>query len=212
MIIFISILSILFYQNDDDFFLFEKRLHNIILNKDISLLKEVLHDTVFESNDICGYPGCPKEKFISLYFSDQQREKNWETLLSVVNSGFQQITFDSAIVLFDGSSLIYEAPYYNSFIDTRYELVTNKKTPLHKSPSHESKILTVLDSATVLKCKCCKSNRHVQNENWVEVQYDPWGKAFLRKEDTSNNQYRILEVAKIKGKWRVVSWYLGECF
>src|SRR5688500_5934216 len=86
-------------QTPEDINSFKKRLNEIIASKDYEGLKSILHDVVFESNDGCGYPGCPKDQFLQFYFKPGIAD-DWNMLEEIVAEGFIKIDSDSAIVQF----------------------------------------------------------------------------------------------------------------
>ncbi len=66
---------------DVSFMKFKNEL--IVFIKKALKLKSFLADRVFESNNICGYPGCTKDELIKYYFKESP-EESWEEILKIV--------------------------------------------------------------------------------------------------------------------------------
>ena len=53
---------------DPDFQRFRGALDQALIQKDLASLKLLFADTIYESNDGCGWPGCTQETFFDYYF------------------------------------------------------------------------------------------------------------------------------------------------
>jgi hypothetical protein len=195
---------------------FKKRLDIAIKKQDTLLLAELLYDTVFESNDICGYPGCPKGQFFKFYFNHGNRD--WDLLRDQVQFGFAKVA--EPHILFKGIDSVYQAPNHAVGTDTRREvLIIFDSVNLYSQPYADSLVIDRLEKGMKFACVCCSyGNNGVEddlhlddkNELWVRIR-DNHRVGYVRGDSTSLRSFRDFRVALIRGRWRIISWYAGEC-
>ena len=200
----------------EDFHSFENRLNEIIATKDYNGLKSILHDTVFESNDGCGYPGCPTDVFLQLYFQSGIAD-DWKMLEEIVGEGFLKIVSDSAIVLFQNVDSVYEAPkYLRQINNSRQVIVLSDSLDVKNEPNGDARTIETLRKGEILNCSCCvmyEDNDLIRNQEgalWIRTKHRG-DIGYVEARYTSQRPARILEVALINRKWKIVSWYIGEC-
>lgn len=217
LIFSISIFNVSYGQQNDGFGKFETQLKQIALNEDLAGLKSIMHDTIFESNDICGYPGCIKEEFFKFHFTNDSLSEDWKLLREALEIGFVKIDNDSAIVLFSKVSEVYEAPSYWRNVDINKELqVIEKNTVIKEKPNINSNTLMVVDSGK-FTCNCCiynqKENDRIKDENgntWIRIELKNQTVGYVKAKNTSQRRKKILEIGKINGKWKIIAFYSGE--
>jgi hypothetical protein len=56
---------------DSEFMKFKAELTSCVIAKDTTHLKRLLADSIHESNDGCGFIGCPKNEFIEYLFKEK---------------------------------------------------------------------------------------------------------------------------------------------
>lgn len=55
--------------DDEPFDTFKHNFQEAIRQKDLKKLKPLFADTIMESKDGCGYPGCTQDDFFEIYFA-----------------------------------------------------------------------------------------------------------------------------------------------
>lgn len=216
-IITFSIISCSYGQTEQSFDEFAKKLKQISLDEDLNALKTVLYDTIFESNDICGYPGCSKDEFLKFYFTEDTINDDWRLLRQIISSGFIKIDNDSAIVHFDKVSQVYEAPTYWRNVDINKELqILEKNTEIKERPDINSKTLIITGSGKY-HCNCCIYNQTnddvIENANgnvWIKIELKNQKQGYVQAKKTSQRWMRILEIGKVNGRWVIIAFYRGE--
>lgn len=195
---------------------FKQRLTEIVSTKDLEGLKAILHDTVFESNDGCGYPGCLRDEFMQFYFRPGIAD-DWKMLEEIVAEGFIRIDPHRAIVRFENVDSVYEAPKYLRQIDNSTQLmVLSDKLDIKDQPDISAETIGSLSRNVILDCTCCimdKGNDFVRNrkgEQWIRVKHQG-NIGYVQGQHTSQRDSRILEIALIDQKWKIISWFIGEC-
>ncbi|KXX66502.1 hypothetical protein [Flammeovirga sp. SJP92] len=204
-------------QSDESLIQFLYKLDEIAIEENIYSLKSVLNDTIFESNDICGYPGCTKEEFFNFHFTSDTVNNDWEILRQSIQYGFVHISLDSAIVQFSNVVDVYEGPAYLREIDINSELaILEKNTEIKEKPEQESKTIVTVDSG-FYSCNCCIYNQTdedtIEDDKgnfWIKVQLENNQSGFILKQNTSQRAMKILTLGKIGNEWKIIAFYFGE--
>lgn len=194
---------------------FTMRLNTVAMDEDVIALKSMLHDTVFESNDICGYPGCDRETFLEFHFTSDPRDEDWSLLRESLSYGMEHIRKDSALVIFSNASELYEAPTYWRNVDHSKELLILKnETTILSQPDLSSRPIKAVDSGR-FSCACCiyDNDGFVEDQKgniWIRIQLKDEGMGYVHIDNTSLRNMKIVEIARIKGQWKIITFYSGE--
>ncbi len=197
---------------------FLSELKRVAEKKDATKLALLLNDTIFESNDICGSPGCDKIQFLNSYFVSESKEHNeeqWALLNQIIELGFVKEN-NSSLGGLQADSL-YTAPKYMNDFDWSEYLVLLKDSKIILSPNDDPRTIRVGKKGEIFHCDCCIYNRGEKSvvvdkkgNSWQEIKLDRERKGYVRTIHTSQNFYKILQIGKIHGKWKRLTWYVGE--
>jgi hypothetical protein len=197
---------------DLDFFKFKNELLNSVLEKDTTKLKSLLAESVFESNDGCGYPGCTKEAFIEMYFK-YQTDDTWSDLLKIIRYGFQKIEAEDTNVGVPHEKIIFQGPSYKRKVDEENEvLILGANVNIREKPSLNAKIIQTV-SYEKFKCDCStltikvSTYQKVDGIDWLEIKLENGNYGYVNADLTSYNLIKELTVGKVDGEWKIVSFY-----
>lgn len=197
---------------DESFWKFKIKLENAILNKDTVQLKPLLANRIFESKDVCGLPGCTKEEFMLYYFRSGS-EFAWNEMESIIRFGFKRIIDENPQNIIPHDSLVFQGPsYLNKFNSEKEVLILAENVNVRERPSLKSKILRQASYET-LKCDCSiyKSTsstfQTIEGIDWLEVYLEDNTKGYVAAKYTSYNFIKEMTIAKINGKWKIISFF-----
>lgn len=204
-------------HTDLSFWKFKVKLEEAILKKDTTLLKSLLADRILESNDICGDLGCPVSEFMYHYFSASsvQSEISWFQLQQIVRFGFYKNfdEYNETPVLH--SKNMFSAPSYLKKIDTEVEtIILGNNVNIREQASLKAKVIQQA-SYEVFKCDCNITTQTettyqiVDGIDWLEIKLNNGKVGYVASKYTSAAIHRDLTIAKVNGKWKIISFYQG---
>ena len=198
-------------HTDLSFWKFKVKLEEAILKKDTTLLKSLMADKVLESKDICGNQGCDKSEMIKYYFKNN--DNNWNELQQIVRFGFYKNIDDYNEIPILHSKNVFSAPSYLKRIDTEIEtVVLGENVNIREKPSLKAKVIRQA-SYEVFKCDCNITDQTettyqtVDGIDWLEIKLDNGKVGYIASKFTSSDIYKELTVAKVEGRWKIVSFY-----
>lgn len=198
---------------DESFWHFKTKLEYAVMKKDTGLLSDLLAEKVYESPDGCGYPGCPKDEFLRLYFdrSSGLSEMTWTEMSSILRYGFEKIPADSSGFEIQ-DSIVFRAPSYLGKIDNDAELIVlGQNVNIRDKPGIKSKIIRT-SSFEIFDCFCStatqteQSYQQVEGIGWVEVRMGNKALGYIASKYTSYDIYREILIGKENGKWKLFSF------
>lgn len=220
----LSLVIILFYINsygqiindqsylDLEFLKFKTELLNCVIAKDTAKLKDFLADHVFESKDVCGYPGCTKDELIKYYFKEEP-DDSWKTMLSIIRFGFTRLEDKNPNNIIPHDKIIFQGPSYLKKLDTDSELlILGENVNIRKQPSLKADIVRTT-SYEIFKCDCNiltmteKTYQTVDGINWIEIKLNETEIGYVASELTSYDLIKEMTIAKVNGKWKIISWF-----
>jgi len=197
---------------DLSFLKFKTELLNCVIQKDTLKLKEFLAERVFESKDVCGYPGCPKDELIKYYFKENPKE-SWKNMLTILRFGFSRLEDKNPENIIPHDKIIFQGPSYLKKIDTDNELlILGENVNIRKQPNLKSEIIRTA-SYEVFKCDCNiltmtdKTYQTVDGINWIEIKLSENKIGYVASELTSYDLIKEMTIAKINGEWKIISWF-----
>lgn len=197
---------------DLDFLKFKTELLNCVIQKDTIKLRSFLAEFVFESKDICGYPGCTKDELIKYYF-EENPDYSWKNMLTILRFGFSRLEDKNPNNIVPHDKIIFQGPSYLKKIDTENELIIlGENVNIRKEPSLKSKIIRTT-SYEVFKCDCNiidmtnKTYQTVDGINWIEIKLGNNKIGYVASELTSYDLPKEMTIAKVNGKWKIISWF-----
>jgi hypothetical protein len=196
---------------DLEFLKFKTELLNCVIQKDTSKLKEFLAERVFESKDVCGYPGCSKNELIKYYFTENS-EDSWKTMLTILRFGFSRLEDENPKNIIPHDKIIFQGPSYLKKVDTENELIIlAENVNIRKQPGLKSEIIRTT-SYEVFKCDCNiltmtdKTHQTADGINWIEIKLGKNEIGYVSSELTSHELIKEMTIAKVNGKWKIISW------
>lgn len=197
---------------DLDFFKFKNELLSSVLAKDTRTLVLMLADSIFESNDGCGYPGCSKDEFIEMYFT-YQADETWNDLLRIIRFGFARIESEYTDVGVSHDKVVFQAPSYKRKVDEDGEiLILGENVNIREKPSLNAKIIRTT-SFEKFSCDCNINSfkestyQTVDGFDWLEIKLENGNYGYVSAELTSYSLIKELTVGKVNGEWKIVSYY-----
>ncbi len=202
---------------EESFWVFKNQLESAILNKNLVKLKVLLADRINVSKDDCAYNGCPKDEFIKMIFADTTNEEYtdgvWNEFLRIIRFGFYvQIDENKEYpVLHD--ELVFKAPSYLKTTDLGNSvLILAENVNIREKPSLSAKIIR---KATFEKFDCDCNIMTYQNTtfqkkegiDWLEIKLGKNKIGYVAVKYTSYSISKQLTIGKVKGRWKIISYY-----
>jgi hypothetical protein len=197
---------------DESFWTFKAELESCLLNRDKTKLKSMLADTVYESKDGCGNPGCSKDEFIEYCFNDDDDQDTWEEMLRITRFGFHRYDSLYQHFLTNVVAFGFQAPSYLKTINTDDEIIVlGENVNIREKPSKNAKVIAKA-SFEKFKCDCniltSKETTYQTADgiDWLEIYLPNGHVGYIAEKYTSYNVIKELTVVKIKGAWKIVSY------
>ena len=197
---------------DIEFMKFKAELTSCVLAKDTTHLKRLLADSIKESNDGCGFIGCPKNEFIEYYFEESANE-SWQNMLSIIRFGFSRINHEYTDSPVPHSSTVFQGPSYLKKLNEQEQLVVlGENVNIRKEPGIKSPIIRKA-SFEIFSCDCNISDQTdltyltVDGIDWVQIKLGENQVGYVAQEFTSLEIYKEMTIAKVKGQWKIISFY-----
>lgn len=197
--------------SDATFMAFQKRLSEAIASKSLAMLKPLFADTIFESNNGCGWPGCAKADFFNYYFLADSSE-DWDIVRRIQEYGFFLVGDSLFGIPLQGKA--FYGPAYHKDFDIAFDLVVlGKNVNIRKAPSLKS---PVIHRATFgkLHCDCNIETRtdetyvwDVDGLDWVQVRLADGRTGYVAMKFTSEAFQKRILVVKIDGRWQITRYY-----
>lgn len=191
---------------------FKMELEEAILNQDTSKLRPLLADTIFESDDACGYTGCTRNDFLKSYFG-REAEYSWRYMRHIVQFGFSKSIDVSPSRIVKHDSVIFVGPSYLAKVNTDKEVILlGEKVEIREKPAKESRVIRNA-SYEKFKCDCIASTmsestlQYNEGVDWLELYLADGSKGYVIAMFTSYNFIKEMTVARVKGKWQIISFY-----
>ena len=205
-------------HKDVRFWQFKQKLENAVFEKDTVKLKMLLADKVFESSDVCGYPGCNKDEFIKYYFTGMKeafKDDIWNELKTLIHFGYYQATDENLGHPVPHDKTVYIAPSYLKTVNTDDEIIVlSKNVNIRKFPNLQAKILKQA-SYEVFKCDCnittWKETTQQRNDgiDWLEIHLENDKIGYIAEKYTSYRIIKELKIGKVNGEWKII-WYYNK--
>jgi hypothetical protein len=203
---------------DATFMAFKAQLQIAVDNRDVALLLPLLADSVRESiNNPCQY--CAKQFFVDMVCAPNDGYF-WEQAELLLQYGFKKGGENNPSYMankvkakqyFTAPAFIYDAGPYDTL------LVLANEAAVHTAPFADSAII-----ATITYGKVATHNSPIDNtrsrydyyifnadENtaWVCIQLPTGQIGYVLASKTSATLYKEMTVAKLKGQWKIISFY-----
>lgn len=201
---------------DDSFWKFKITLANTVIKKDKEKLKDLLYNKILEcwdAFDCAGSEGCNKEKFIDIFF-DENENKNWEILKNIVKIGFSRKidTTNYKHINEKRDSIIFVGPSFNKELSNENSkiIVLAENLNVRFKPSLNSKIITTI-SYGAYECELNQNGAIVEyfgnKISWIKVKLSNGTEGYIAKKFTSAFLDRTVKVAKINNEWKLIVYY-----
>lgn len=197
---------------DLSFLKFKTELLNCVIQQDTTKLKKLFAERIFESKDLCGYPGCTKEELLEYYFRENANE-SWNSMLAIIRFGFRRIEDEAPENIIPHDKIIFQGPSYLTKVDSENELIIlGENVNIRKEPSLKSEIIRKT-SFEVFPCDCNiltmtnQTYQTVDGVNWIEIKLEDEKKGYVASELTSYDLIKEMTIAKVNGEWKIISWF-----
>lgn len=210
IILFVLLLSLQSYgqiihdesYEDESFWKFKAKLESCLLKKDLKLFKTFLADTIQESRYSCNQKGCSKDEFIKICFN--KKETVWNDMLKIVRFGFHQIKNEYY------NQNTFQAPSYLKTINPYEKIVVlGKNVNIRKEPNTKAKVLQQasfesfdydfdLDETKII---------HQEGISWLKIKLANKQTGYIALKFTSYPIIKEMSVMRIKGEWKIISYY-----
>ena len=191
---------------DSGFVIFKNQLTTCVVNKDTACLKKLLAETVFESNDGCGF--CTRNQFLKSISNTDE----WEEMKNIVRYGFFRIKDEDLKLTKLNYPIVFQGPSYLKNINQYNELVIlGKDINVREKPGLKSKIIAKA-SFEKFGCYCgidAATETSFQDKDgiwWIEVKLKNGKSGYVAHKYTSDNFVRKMTVAKVNGQWKIISF------
>jgi hypothetical protein len=198
---------------DLEFLKFKNKLLSIVIDKDVTKIKSMLADTIFESNNGCGYPGCPKKEFMEMYFNQSQADDTWNEFFQVIRFGFERVDNEDKNIGVLHDKIVFKGPSYKRKIDEDNEvLILGENVNIREKPSLNAKVIRI-SSYEKFNCDCnittLKKSTYQTNKgiDWLEIKLENGTYGYVSADLTSYNLTKEITIGKVNGKWKVVSFF-----
>ncbi|WP_156039746.1 SH3 domain-containing protein [Aureispira sp. CCB-QB1] len=204
---------------DESFWIFKNKLEASILTEDKEAFKKCLADNIILGGYACDNDAssCSKEEVMKSYFeNDANAAESWNALRWILRFGFKRMTksrhIDSRII--KNGIPRFQAPSFKTKIDEENELIVlGERVNIREEPSLNAKVIRQA-SYEVFACDC-NSNTHkkttyqeVDGIGWMEIKLKNGKVGYIAAKYGSNIESRELTVAKIKGEWKIISFFM----
>lgn len=197
---------------DLSFLKFKTEVLNCVIQKDTLKLKGFLAERVFESKNLCEYPGCTKDELIENFFK-RSPEDSWKDMLTILRFGFSRLEDENTERIVPHDKIIFQGPSYLKKIDIENELlILGENVNIRKEPSLKSEIIRTA-TYEVFKCDCNistmtnKTFQTVDGIDWVQIKLGENEIGYVASELTSYDLRREMTIAKVNGEWKIISWF-----
>lgn len=204
---------------DPSFDTFKLQLAAAVEKRDINLLSPLLGDSILESrNGLCKY--CSKAKFISISCKEDSSKVYsndfWQQAEFHLKLGFARPTErnpdDYATLVQTGEH--YISPPYNYHNNNDTILVFDTGVIAYSEPFITSKPVgkvNISAFATVNTHLADDYDFFIYNQDediaYIRIQLSNGKTGYVKQKHTSQAIYKQMTVAKINGKWKIVSFY-----
>jgi hypothetical protein len=203
---------------DADFWIFKAKLEACLLAEDTKAFEGFLADRILLGKDICKESTCTKEEFLASYELNTAPNANskelYRTMLQIMRFGFTQIKHKEEYnfpKLYN--KLVFQAPSFYTKIDPEKELlILGTNVNIRAAPSKTAKIIRQASYETFL-CDCdlrTRTETTYQTKEgiyWIEVKLKSGKRAYVAEVYTSSSINKEMTVAKIKGEWKIISFF-----
>ncbi|WP_291966777.1 SH3 domain-containing protein [Maribacter sp.] len=197
---------------DLDFLKFKNELLNCVIKKDTTKLKEFLAERVYESKDVCGYPGCNQTDFLKYYFKEGA-EESWNDMLKILRFGFIRAVDENPERIVPHDSIIFYGPSYLKNVDSDNEvIILGENVNIREKPSLKAKVIRKA-SFEKFNCDCnmltTKKTTYqtVDGINWLEIKLETGEIGYVSADLTSYELIKEMTIAKVNGEWKVISFF-----
>lgn len=206
---------------DASFLTFKKQLQKAVEGHDVALLLPLLADSVREShNGICQY--CPKQLFVATVCVPNETRPNdayfWEQAALLLNYGFVKGNPDqpNAIVEYVNAKEFFTAPSYAEVEVYDSVLVLAGDVAVYSAPFADSAVIAHISYG---KLPTHSTELHTpspydhyvfnqdENTGWICVGLADGRTGYIKEAQTSATVFKEMTVAKIKGQWKIISFY-----
>lgn len=202
---------------DKSFWEFKAQLETCILMEDKEALETYLADQIIVGAYTCeGGSGCSKEEFMKYHFGDNGMEtETWRQMKAVTRWGFKRLdhTIHTSDQIIPKGQIRFQAPSFKTKIDEEQELIIlGENVNIREKPSLKARII---QQASYEKFACdCNINDQkettYQNREgmvWIEVYLKKGKVGYVSAQYCSYTLEKELTIAKVKGKWKIISFF-----
>ena len=202
---------------DADFWIFKAKLEACLLAEDGKSLEGFLADRILVGQYACEEATCSKQDFLQNYELDKKANTNsrqvYHTMLQIMRFGFKQLEYDGYHFPKLSKQLVFQAPSFYTKINQEDELlILGTNVNIRVEPSKTAKVIRQASYET-FPCNC---NITTQTEttyqrkegmDWVEIKLKSGKVGYVAAAYTSYTLSKEMTVAKIKGKWKIISFF-----
>lgn len=203
---------------DSDFWIFKAKLEACLLAEDAKAFEGFLADRILIGKDACQENTCTKEEFLRNFGLNKEANLNskemYYTMLIIMRFGFKQIKYkDTYNFPKLTNQLVFQAPSFYTKVNSENELlILGTNVNIRTAPSKTAPIIRQASYET-FPCDC---NIMTQKEStfqikegiaWVEVKLKGGKLGYVATNYTSYTLNKEMTIAKIKGEWKIISFF-----
>lgn len=194
---------------DTSFLRFKTELMFAIHNRDSSSLKLLMADTVEESRNGCGR--CSREELVDFLFNNDP-VSTWEEMAQVVRFGFAEVRTDDSATFFSENQVAFQAPsYHRKVMDEEEVLVLGENVNIRDRPNKKGKVIRQA-SFEKFKCDCNPYEDRIYSDEegmlWLKIQLPTGEEGYVFAKLTSYHLPREMTVTKVRGEWKIISFFM----
>ncbi|MDQ3073635.1 MAG: SH3 domain-containing protein [Bacteroidota bacterium] len=206
---------------DESFYRFRIRLEHALLTQDTTALFSMLHDSISTGNDSC----YSKECFISDMYMRPHPDSSmfWESAMSIMKFGFRAVVYDKKYPFYGYKKdmLYFQAPSYLGYTEKdSILLIMGKNVNIREKPTLSARVIR-RSTYGLYRYNGPWPDPEVNAEGnslsfteadgylWIEILLRHGRYGYVAAEYTSLIYSREMTIARIKGKWKIVSYYLS---
>jgi len=198
---------------DASFWRFKSNLTSSLIARDTAQLKTILADHVFDSEHGCDYPGCSPSQLVKTYFAKPE-SRGWQEMIDILRFGMKRLTSPRRLEGEEAWEAAFQGPSYLSTINTETEaLILGENVNIRNKPGLKSQVIRQasyekFDCDCSIETQTATTYQNIDGLTWLEI---TWGKGqvgYVASKLTSYEKMRELTIAKIEGKWKIVSFFL----
>lgn len=200
---------------DQSFWEFKNKLETCVLTGDKKGLENCLADHIIVGAYTCeGELGCSKKEFMEYHF-DENGKETWRQMRAVMRWGFKRLdhTIHTPNQIIPKGQIRFQAPSFKTKIDEEQEsIILGENVNIREQPSLKAKVIQQA-SYEKFACDCnvndLKESTYQRREgiDWLEIKLKKGKIGYVSAQYCSYTLEKELTIAKIKGKWKIISFF-----